>query len=239
MRHPASGYVQGMNDLVTPLYIVFLGEFMPLAVELQGEVDESEFDNEGCQEGNNNAMKGSNEDTIEATAASLPPEDIFDEIEADVYWCLTKLLDNIQDHYTAMQPGLQRMTLKLEDLVRRIDANLYRHFESEGLQFIQFSFRWMNCLLMRELPLRAIIRAWDTCLSEERGFENFYIYICAALLASFSPRLMAMEFQDLSLFLQDLPTSDWGQHEMEVLLSQAYVLSTLFENSSAHLASTC
>ncbi len=236
MRHPASGYVQGMNDLVTPLYLVFLGEFMPLTIGLQGEVDESELDNKDSKEGDNVA-KSSGEESIEDVEASLPPEDIFHEIEADVYWCLTKLLDNIQDHYTAMQPGLQRMTLKLEDLVRRIDAKLYQHFESEGLQFMQFAFRWMNCLLMRELPPRAIIRAWDTCLSEERGFENFYIYICAALLGSFSPQLMGMEFQDSTLFLQNLPTSDWGQHEMEVLLSQAYVLSTLFEDSSAHLAS--
>ena len=26
IRHPASGYVQGMNDLVTPFFIVFLQE---------------------------------------------------------------------------------------------------------------------------------------------------------------------------------------------------------------------
>ncbi len=237
MRHPASGYVQGMNDLVTPLYLVFLGEFMPLLVNLQEEVDESELIEKYSTDVIGDAMKGS--DKEEDIATSLPSESVFNEIEADVYWCLTKLLDNIQDHYTAMQPGLQRMTLRLEDLVRCIDAKLYNHFESEGLHFMQFAFRWMNCLLMRELPPRAIIRAWDTCLSEERGFENFYIYICAALLASFSPQLIGMEFQDLTLFLQNLPTSDWGRHEMELLLSQAYVLSTLFEDSSAHLASTC
>ncbi len=26
IRHPASGYVQGMNDLVTPLFVVFLAD---------------------------------------------------------------------------------------------------------------------------------------------------------------------------------------------------------------------
>lgn len=30
IRHPASGYVQGMNDLVTPFYIVFLQEYFPI-----------------------------------------------------------------------------------------------------------------------------------------------------------------------------------------------------------------
>ena len=28
IKHPASGYVQGMNDLATPLYLVFLGTFV-------------------------------------------------------------------------------------------------------------------------------------------------------------------------------------------------------------------
>ena len=28
IRHPASGYVQGINDLVTPFFIVFLWEFI-------------------------------------------------------------------------------------------------------------------------------------------------------------------------------------------------------------------
>lgn len=30
IRHPACGYVQGINEIVTPLIIVFLGEFVEL-----------------------------------------------------------------------------------------------------------------------------------------------------------------------------------------------------------------
>mgnify|MGYP002378582887 CR=1 FL=1 len=28
IRHPASGYVQGINDLVTPFFVVFLSEII-------------------------------------------------------------------------------------------------------------------------------------------------------------------------------------------------------------------
>lgn len=28
IRHPASGYVQGINDLVTPFFVVFLSEYI-------------------------------------------------------------------------------------------------------------------------------------------------------------------------------------------------------------------
>ena len=30
MRHPASGYVQGINDIVTPFIIVYLGDFVQI-----------------------------------------------------------------------------------------------------------------------------------------------------------------------------------------------------------------
>lgn len=37
------------------------------------------------------------------------------------------------------------------------------------------------------------------------------------------------------MFLQDLPTAEWGEDEVEPVLSQAYILSTLFDGSPSHL----
>lgn len=37
------------------------------------------------------------------------------------------------------------------------------------MEFQHLAFRWMNCLLMRELPFKLIIRVWDTCLAEKDG----------------------------------------------------------------------
>jgi len=54
--------------------------------------------------------------------SDLTPEKIAN-IEADCYWCLSKLLDGMQDHYTFAQPGIQRLVFKLKELVRRIDGN--------------------------------------------------------------------------------------------------------------------
>lgn len=30
MRHPASGYVQGINDIVTPFFVVYLNEYISI-----------------------------------------------------------------------------------------------------------------------------------------------------------------------------------------------------------------
>ena len=47
---------------------------------------------------------------------------VLSVIEADSFWCLSKLLDGIQDNYTFAQPGIQRQVATLKDLVSRIDG---------------------------------------------------------------------------------------------------------------------
>lgn len=73
IRHPASGYVQGINDLLTPLLFMCMSPFVA--------------------------------DVLRIDVATLEPKVLMD-VEADSYWCLSKLLDNIQDHYTFSQPGI-------------------------------------------------------------------------------------------------------------------------------------
>ena len=94
----------------------------------------------------------------------------------------------------------------------------------------------MNCLLLRELSMRATIRLWDTYIAEEvGGFESFHVYVCAALLQQHKPVLMDKSFQDLLLFLQDMPSTQWIEKDVEPILSQAYILSSLYEGSPSHL----
>ncbi|KAF2300307.1 hypothetical protein GH714_011600 [Hevea brasiliensis] len=150
IRHPASGYVQGINDLATPFLVVFLSEY------LEGDIDNWSI-------------------------SDLPADKISD-IEADCYWCLSKLLDGMQDHYTFAQPGIQRLVFKLKELVRRIDEPVSRHMEEQGLEFLQFAFRWFNCLLIREIPFHLVTRLWDTYLAEGDALPDFLVYIYTSFL---------------------------------------------------------
>ncbi len=52
---------------------------------------------------------------------SLPP-DTLKVIEADSFWCFSKLLDGIQDNYTFAQPGIQLKVNALKDIVSRVDS---------------------------------------------------------------------------------------------------------------------
>ncbi|MCJ1452816.1 GTPase-activating protein [Mycoblastus sanguinarius] len=205
IRHPASGYVQGINDLVTPFWQVFLGSYIT----------------------DNNVESGMDPGQL--------PKPVLDAVEADSFWCLTKLLDGIQDNYIFAQPGIVRQVSALRDLTTRIDSGLAKHLESEGVEFMQFSFRWMNCLLMREVSVKNTIRMWDTYMAEEQGFSDFHLYVCAAFLVKWSEQLVKMDFQEIMMFLQALPTRNWTEKDIELLLSEAYIWQSLFRGSSAHL----
>ncbi len=67
--------------------------------------------------------------------------------------------------------------------------------------------------------------------------QVLHVYVCAALLTHWSAKLQAMEFQELVIFLQHLPTSGWCDTDVAELLSQAFVFKALYHNAPSHLAS--
>ncbi|XP_042238342.1 TBC1 domain family member 22B-like isoform X3 [Homarus americanus] len=206
IRHPASGYVQGINDLVTPFFIVFLHEVVP------------------------------REEKLDTYDVELIAEEDRAVVEADSFWCMSKLLDGIQDNYTFAQPGIQTKVQQLGELMKRIDVSLHQHLERHEIDYLQFSFRWFNNLLMREMPLGCTVRLWDTLHAEPDGFSHFVLYVCAAFLKYFSQHLMAQrDFQGLMLLLQNLPTSSWSDSEISLLVAEAFRLKYMFADAPNHL----
>ena len=53
---------------------------------------------------------------------SLLPLHALSAIEADSFWCLSRLLDGIQDNYIFAQPGIQRSVKRMAELIARIDG---------------------------------------------------------------------------------------------------------------------
>ena len=206
IRHPASGYVQGINDLVTPFLMVFLQDFV------EKDVTRNSFTFEDLD------------------------EVVRNNIEADSFWCMTKVLDGIQDNYTFAQPGIQVKIRQLEELLKRVDLKLHSHIVGHDVQYLQFSFRWMNNLLLRELPLNATIRLWDTYLAEPDGFSKFHLYVCAAFLSRWKSELeQKKDFQGILLFIQNVPTAKWHDKDISLLVAEAYKLKYMFADAPSHL----
>ena len=193
IRHPAAGYVQGINDLLVPLLSVFLGQY---------------FDSD---------------DVTRYDLSRMQPSSLAD-IEADAYWCYTRFLDPIQDNYTFAQKGVQLQVRLMETIVQAEKPDLLEHLHKEGIEFLQFCFRWMNCILVREFPAQLYHRLLDAYFSRGIAYPTFHVYVCAQLLILHAPELLSSDFQGCMMYLQKLPTDKWDSKMMDDFLSQAFVL---------------
>lgn len=211
VRHPASGYVQGMNDLLQPFFFAFL---LP-------HTDSTDV---------KTITKWSNCDHIS--------EEVMKTIEADCFWCFSKLLDGLQDLYTKDQPGLYKMLQSLENVLIRVNSQLAQTIIDEDIQYQEFAFRWMNCLLVREFSVPLIFRLWDSYLSNHSKISSTHVYVCAAMMTTLAPKLIGLSHADFVMQLQSIDPEKWTVDEMEMIIAQAYVYERMFSNSQSHLRST-
>lgn len=200
MLNPNKNYVQGMNELLTPVVVVFFSNYL------------KETSEKGVESFLNRDDLGD----------SLTAEEL-QHAEADAFWTFSLLVACIEDNFTAEQSGILRRVDRLEEIVHRVDPLLGTHLARNGNEFIQFSLRWMNCLLMRELPFPLVVKLWDALLAEEDGMADLHVYFCAAMMIRFRAELLSKGFEDCIMFLQHLPTNNWKTSDIDVLLSQAYV----------------
>ena len=57
-------------------------------------------------------------------------EESFNNVEADVYWCLSKFLDSILDNYSHGWPGITKSYTEVQEVISRVDSDLFKHFEN-------------------------------------------------------------------------------------------------------------
>jgi hypothetical protein len=191
VRHPASGYVQGMDDLLAPFISVFLGEHCP--DDDPGKLTEGEVQS----------------------------------IEADCFWCFSSLMESLQDLFIKGQPGVTRM---LTDLRRVVAANLgtlAEWIEREAITYQEFAWRWANCLLVRELPLAAVLRIWDSYFGSHRTIAASHVFVCAAVMALLGNRVIGLPHGEFVSAVQRTLSDVWEKADVDVILAQAFVYQKL------------
>lgn len=110
------------------------------------------------------------------------------------------------------------------------------------VEYLQFAFRWMNNLLMRELPLRCTIRLWDTYQVQIDThaakatvivpFCNSSISIYLALHGvsdlGYSLKMTSMIASEVGAFV--IPTNPDGmmQHDTDILFERRCLIMAAF-----------
>ena len=102
MNHPASGYVQAINDFAAPILLCYLIDAVMTQEQLEnvGEEQKNKVPNKDSHLHSTGAITNIQRNELcEEQVKTLGLEGIL-EVEADIFWCLSKLIDDMQDNYT-------------------------------------------------------------------------------------------------------------------------------------------
>ncbi|KAJ6249271.1 tbc1 domain family member 22a [Anaeramoeba flamelloides] len=211
-------------------------EYEEIALKLfKTKEQRNEFENKIIQQLKLDLPRTRSDQDIENAKLEKLSNENFKTLEADIYWCFTKLLDGIQDNYTYANPGIQKMLYKLQEFIHHINIDLYLHLQKNEITFLQFAYKWIHCFFLREFDFNHLIRLWDTYFSETENFSIFHIYVCAALLNFYSKEILKLNEHNLIIFLQKIPNEDFTFEDLNLILAQAYTWKIQYEHAQSHL----
>jgi TBC1 domain family member 13 len=210
--NPGIRYVQGMNEILGPLYYVVVApgerqlhrqqqlsraEGMAKGEDADGEKDADDFVGVGKE-----------------AAALLFPESVPGELggcEADAFFCFTSLMAEIRDNFLKTldrsETGVQGSIRRFERLLRKVDQEVWTHLERQSINPQFYSFRWITLLLSQEFDLPDVLRLWDSCFADENRFDFFY-FVCVGMLSYMREDILDGDFASNLKLLQNYPIQD-------------------------------
>ncbi|CCW70486.1 unnamed protein product [Phytomonas sp. Hart1] len=210
-RHPAVGYVQGMDDLLGVFFQIFLADGLrQRAFEQDSSFPTAEAADEGILRDltapgiiTGPTLQGWGVDRLNAALVDLPEADLL-QIEADTYWCASRVLSLLQDNYVPGQKGLIKSATRLEGILATADPILFTFLSQSGVRLLDSCFQWIHCLLVRELPLPLLLRLWDTYFAVgDDHLLRFHLYICAALVMNLRSALLGSTMDQVMLIMKN------------------------------------
>lgn len=156
--NPGQGYVQGMNEIIGPIYYTFATD-------------------------PNSEWRGNNRHSFMIFCSQFL--DIPEHAEADCFFCFTNLMSEIRDFFIKSlddaESGIKRLMARLCTELKLHDPSVFQRLQQQELQPQYYSFRWLTLLLSQEFPLPDVVRIWDSLFADEKRF-SFLIFICCAMI---------------------------------------------------------
>ena len=137
-------------------------------------------------------------------------------------------MESVTSNYTQGFDGLKQAYVNMEELLGKIDEELLNHFRKEKIDLFAVSFRHISTMLLRMFSVNVGIRMFDTFIAAGSSFPDLMICIFIAVMEKYAKRLMSMKFEELMSFLQNLPTKNWEEDELEMTIAEAYCYKSIF-----------
>jgi len=143
--------------------------------------------------------------------------------EIDTFFCFTLIMGEIKDGFIRnldqAPSGLKGRIMDLNDLLKKIDKELWEHFENEKVNPYFYSLRWVMLMLSQEFEMHNILRVWDSLLSHQN--KMLYLnYCCVAIIESMKEELIKEEFSGIMEKLQQ----NINNIDIQFIMNLAYQL---------------
>lgn len=178
------GYVQGMNEILAPIYYCFFSE------------EENSIIHSGMDE-----LDLQKEQDYFFTV----------DVEADTFWTFTILMEEIKILFIKDKDktsgGIFSKLNTLNELLKIVDKDLFNHFKKIKVDIQLFAFKWVVLLFTQDFLMPDILRIWDAILSEEDKFYMVYL-ICLSILILKRKEILKGDFSVCIAKLQKINNID-------------------------------
>ncbi|KAH7924590.1 GTPase-activating protein gyp7 [Leucogyrophana mollusca] len=145
--------------------------------------------------------------------------------EEMTFWCFVEVMNRMNQNFLRDQSGMKKQLSTLQELIRVMDPELYRHLEkTEGLNLF-FCFRWVLIAFKREFPFDDVLRLWEVLWTDYYS-NDFVLFVALAVLESHRDMILRylVEFDEILKYCNELSMTI----ELDSTLAQAEVLFLSF-----------
>ena len=228
--NPGVSYIQGMNEVLAPLYYVFMTDTVDYNNTYGTTILPQKKKDDDDDDGNKKK-----DDNSHSTTTTTKDEKFIDfndpiNVEADTFWCFMQLMGEIKDWFIPTldktSSGINGYIDKYSNILVRQDPKLAEYLDLLNIDPKFYTFRWITTMLSREFVLPDTVRLWDSLFSDSSRFD-FLIYICCAMVIRIRTKILKYDFGQALKMLQTYPPTDLNQ-----LLLEAQVIK---ENEQKYL----
>jgi len=178
--NPEIIYVQGMNEILAPIYYCFSFDS-----DIKKPEDSELKINE--EENNVNSLEA---DTFWA----------FSMLMEDLKGIFMRKKDESNE-------GIFIKIQSLWEMLRIVDKELFDYLNKHNVEISHFAFRWFILLFTQDFVLPDVLRLWDAIISERDRFYSIY-YISLGILKIKKSEIMGLDFAEIIMSLQNVSQID-------------------------------
>ncbi|CAD8065927.1 unnamed protein product [Paramecium sonneborni] len=130
--------------------------------------------------------------------------------ESDAFYCFMILMTSLKDNFQLQKEKVRAF----QDLLKKVDWKLHDHLVNQKMDFSILYVKWFMILFAQDFHIDDSLRIWDCLLCQKNNREEFTYYLSISFLIQLREFLIAGDFGQILLILQNLEKQDINLSEV-------------------------